>query len=226
MEIDKITTIDGLYKAYYEDIKPLLAYVESELQIFPQGILNEIRSLYDHTSRAYLSKNEEAQCKEIESARRHIVRAMSDCYKVLGVQSEKRMNEFHKNYKRIKLGEVDSGKFLPELTQLHDKAKKIVQRAKETENSGDGGPVEAFSLFQKALVAYKVVEQFIEGKSKELAWSASRQRRYFWSSLLIGFFIGMMIGYISIGMSSHLIGLLIGVATGCISTWIMQKVLK
>ena len=45
MEIAKIHTIDGLYKAYYYAVKPLLAHVESELEEFPVAILNEIRSL-------------------------------------------------------------------------------------------------------------------------------------------------------------------------------------
>jgi len=226
MEIAKIETIDGLYKAYHDDVTPLLAYVESELAEFPIAILNEIRSLHDHIARACLSKSIEAKCKEIESARRHIVRIKLDCCKVLCVLGESRMEEFHKNYRKIRLGEVDNGNFLPELTQLHDKARKLVQSAKEAEKSGKDGQEETVTLFQEAVISYKLVEQFIERKSKELAWSASRQRRYFWSSLLISFFIGVVIGYISIGMSSHLIGLLIGVATGCISTWIMHKILK
>ncbi len=194
MEID---TIDELYKAYHNDVKRLLAYVEAELEEFPIAILNEVRSLYDHTARAYLSKSKEAKCKETESARRHIVRIKLDCCKVLCAQGEKRIEEFHKNYRRIKLGEVDSGDFLPELTRLHDKAKTMVRRAKYAEKSGEEGREETFSLFQEAVISYKRIEQFIDRKSEKLAWSTSNQRRYFWSSHLITFIIGLLTGCLS-----------------------------
>ena len=206
MAIAKIDTINELYKAYHNDIKRLLAYVEAELEEFPIAILNEIRSLYDHTARACLSKNNEAKCQEIESAKRHIIRIKLDCCKVLCAQGEIRMEEFHKNYKRIRLGEVDSGNFLPELTQLHDKAKKTVRRAKHAEKSGEDGREETFSLFQEAVVAYKDVERFIEDNSEKLAWAASRQRRYFWSNHIV----------------TIIITFVIGVAAGCLSMKIME----
>lgn len=206
MEIAKIDTIDELYKAYHNDVKPLLAYVESELEEFPVAILNEIRSLYDHTARAYLCEKAEAKREEIESARRHIVRTMLDCCKVLCAQGEIMLEDFHKNYKRIKLGEVDSGNFLPKLTRLHDKAKKLVRSAKEAEKSEEDGRWKALSLFQEAIIAYRGVEQFKERKSKELAWAASHQRRYFWSSHLI----------------TIIITFIVTVAATCLSKWVMQ----
>ena len=206
MEIDKISTIDGLYEAYYENLKALLVLVESELEKFPEGILNEIRSLYDHTARASLSKNPEDRSKEIESARRHIVRALLDCYKVVCIQGEIKIERFEESYKKIRLGEVDSGKFLPKLTQLHHKAKEFVQSAKKTEKSGEDGRGKSLRLFDNAIKAYKDVEQFIEKQSENLTWAASHQKRYFWSS--------------------HIISSIIGLVTGCISIWIMYKVLE
>ena len=45
-----------LFQKYFDELKPLIALVEAKYEIFPQGILNEIRALYDHTARIEILK--------------------------------------------------------------------------------------------------------------------------------------------------------------------------
>lgn len=62
-----------LFKQYHKELKPHLIVLEAKIEIFPEGILNEIRALFDHCARIALPGISERQkIEEINSAKRHI----------------------------------------------------------------------------------------------------------------------------------------------------------
>jgi ElaB/YqjD/DUF883 family membrane-anchored ribosome-binding protein len=188
-------TLEELYQDYNDGVKPLLILVEARLEKFPIGILNEVRAAHDHVARTFdpASKPEDKN-KEFESASRHIHRIMLDAYKVLCLDGQERIEQLRKDYRGVRLGEVDSGRFLPELTRLHELAIKAVEEAKLSERSGGRNAGGTLIKFEQALAAWDNVFQFLAAQSQNLAWSASNQRRKSWKDIGIAAFIGFVIG--------------------------------
>jgi len=200
-------TIDELYEEYNYVLRPLLAEVEAQLERFPIGLLNEIRALHDHVARTHLRElDEKAKLIEIELARRHSLRVMLDCYKVLCKQGEVMVEEFRKDYRGVRLGEVDSGRFLPKFIELRDRARDLVGQAKKSERLGQSGREEALDLYQEAVIAYADLKDFLREQSQNLAWSASHQKRRFWLS--------------------NIITAIISFVMGCLAIWIMRFIFK
>lgn len=185
--------LNALYKEYNDNIRPLLALVEARTETFPVGILNEVRALHDHIGRTYLDKlNKEDKGHEIESARRHTWRITLDCYKILCMQGEVMLEQFEKDYHGVRLGEVDSGNFLPTLTASKDMARNLIHAAKMLEKDGRIEREAALDRFEEAVEAYEDMRQFISSQSQNLAWSASNQRRRAWRDILIALAIGCL----------------------------------
>lgn len=196
-----------LFREYITNVRPLLAKVVAQIEMLPIGILNEIRAVYDHTARIRIDiLDTQAKERELESARRHFSRIMLDCYKTLCIQGEKLIEAFQKDYRRIRLGEVDNGTFLPEFTRLKIRAKQLTEQARVMEGYGESNRADTLNMFQEATTAYDDIQQFIDEKSQELAFSASHQRRHFWST--------------------HVIALIIGIFTTCLGGWILKMILK
>ena len=66
-----------IYEQYQNIIAPYITELEVRDCEYPIEILNEIRSIFTHLSRYKLQNN----LDEIESANRHVKRAVLDCYK-------------------------------------------------------------------------------------------------------------------------------------------------
>ena len=191
MEHDR--DIINLYRDYYDQLRPFIAYVEAKTERFPIGILNEVRALYDHSARLYLQDmSPENRKEELNKAQRHISRAKLDCYKVLCARGEEEIEEFKKNYKNVKLGLVDSGRCLPEFTRLTNDAWEKTKEAKESEKAITGNEEEMSNKYQEAIVAYEEIDRFIKSNAENLAWSSSHQKRYIWKSHLVAFFLGII----------------------------------
>ncbi len=191
--MNKEEMLDNIFQKYYDNLKPFLATVEARLEIFPEGILNEIRALFDHVARIGFNElNDEEKLEELKTAKRHINRAVFDCYKVLCAHEEERIEKFLEDYKGIRLGEVDSGKFLPEFTRLSDRARELVDKAKEYEKYGSSRHEKASEKFQEAIVEYNDLRKYIALQSQNLAWSASHQRKEFWKGKILAFAMGIV----------------------------------
>ena len=171
--------ITDLYQAYLNELKPLIAAIEGKYEIFPEGILKEVRALYDHISRlSILEMEEEAYNEEYQRAKRHIHRAKLDCFKILCTMGEIRSEKFEENYKNVRLGEVGSGKFLPEYEKLKKIARNKTLKAKMNEKSIAHNEKNVSLLYQEAVLEFEKVESFIDSTSENLAWSASNQKHY------------------------------------------------
>lgn len=190
---DKLKT---LYKEYNEEIGPLLVLVETEIERFPIGILNEIRALHDHISRIYEDIKIETKMYEIDSAKRHMWRVMLDCNKWLCQGIEDKIERFYHDYRGVKLGEVNSGRFLPELSRKTHLAKENFGKAKGNERKGRELRQETLDLYRQATESYYDIISFIESQYENLAWAANYQRRHRWRDITISAIISLVIGII------------------------------
>lgn len=171
--------INELYHVYLNELKPLIATIEGKYEIFPEGILNEIRALYDHTARlSILEMNYDVFLEEYNRATRHIHRAKLDCFKFLCTMGERNNDQFKNNYINVRLGEVNSGKFLPEYEKLKKIAINKTLEAKMQEKTITNNEKNVSFLYQEAILAYEEIEKFIELNYENLAWSASNQKQY------------------------------------------------
>lgn len=188
-----------LFAEYNEVVGPLLAAVEARFGKHPIELLNEARAFLDHIARSYrtdLSLNERSHT--LERSRTHLVRIELDCFKVLIILARRRLRGFFDRYKTVKLGLVDSGRFLPELMERRDTAEGIVLDAKLAErNDGSAEKMRALKLWEKAYEAYGAISEFIKGKTVELAHSATHQRCRRWGDILIAALISFTMGCLS-----------------------------
>lgn len=191
----KITDkIDSLYRIYNDTIRPLIILVESELITFPIGLLNEIRAFNDHISRAFIDEIEDGKKhEELETARRHINRSKYECYKVLLVNEDIKNRQFLRQYRNIKLGDVDSGKFYPRFKELLIKSRELAKEGKKLESKGDSYREKAVDNFENAYLGYVELEKFIDDSKEKLIWSVCNERKITWIQLLIGAIFGAFI---------------------------------
>ena len=185
--------INKLYQEYLDILKPLIATIEGKYEIFPEGILNEIRALYDHIARlSILEMSEDIKNEEFKKAIRHIHRAKLDCYKILCTMGEISIEQFEKNYKNVRLGEVDSGKFLPKYEELKNIARNKTFKAKIEEKNITSNEENVSILYQKAISAFENLENFIKSNYENLAWSVSNQKLYTKKGYIIAFILGVI----------------------------------
>ena len=186
-----------LFKVYIELVRPLIIEVEAKTQKIPIGILNEVRAIHDHVARTYNEHLTEEQIKkELDIAERHVNRIVFDCYKLLCISSKRDFEKFEDDYKGVKLGEVDSGHFLPKYVSLKKEAENIFSEAKKSEAIGMSNLEKSLELFEKGTLAYSDVEDFIESESQHLIWAADHQKKQAWKTYAIGFIISIFSGFI------------------------------
>lgn len=187
-----------IYRDYNLSLRPLLILVESIIEKFPIGLLNEVRAINDHIARTYcidLSKSNKE--KELKNAKRHITRAKLDCYKILLVQSEKNVERFLKDYRSIRLGEVDSGKFYPKFTKLLNDARKLVGKAKEQETKGLSRYNSTTKFYNMSFLKYNELKEFIEKNADNLTWSVCNNRIRIIITSVISFIVSLIAGFIT-----------------------------
>ncbi len=159
-----------LYDDYTNKLKPTLALAESMTKKFPGPILNELRAVNDHVSRCFIAGRSEDDClKELQKGHGHLIRAILDCYKTLLIEYDKKIENFFYQYKDVCIAVVNDGKFLPELTLLHDKAIELTVKAKQTESRSYPEKEIAYSKYQDAILAFAEVDKYIKKHSKGLA---------------------------------------------------------
>lgn len=188
-------TITELYGDYNDNLKPLLILVETWLNQFPIGILNEVRAFNDHIARTYeAGVTPGDSTRELDGAARHVLRAKLDCYKVLCTLSEDRVTQFRQDYRRVRLAETDSGRFLPEFTRQLIGARALHEQAKTSEKAGGRMGNHTLEKYEAALNAYGDLRQFLATQANNLAWSSSNQRKIAWGERSIGAGIAVIAG--------------------------------
>jgi hypothetical protein len=139
---------------------------------FPVEILNEIRAVFTHLSKYYLSDDNSIKENNVRKAEGHIKRSVLDCYKFICVALDDKYKKFESNYERVDLSFIDNGEFLPKLLETRKNAIGLMKSARETDfsvNSDDEtNCAEAYTRYEKAFIAYSNVEKLIDDSYKKL----------------------------------------------------------
>jgi len=186
-----------LFDFYHNSYKPVMALAETLKQEFPGPVLNEMRNLADHVASCFRYNATEQIClNELKRARRHIARAIIDCYKIMIICYGDIVVDFYKQYKSVNLALVNDGEFLPELTRLKDIAIKKTIYAKKIESESFSERESSYSAYMEAILAYDEVNNHINNHSQGLAHVAQIARRNLlkeWGFVVIGVALGAVV---------------------------------
>ena len=188
--------VDELYYKYNKELRNLIILVEVRLNIFPIGILNEVRDFNDHLSRIYLEDESVDKNVELKLSKRHLNRARLDCYKSLLINGEDQHKNFVKNYRYTNLGEVDSGKFYPEYNRKLKEARDKAGEAKLSEGKGNSHLEKTAEIFHEAFALYEDLDNFVKENYENLAWSSCFQKKKFWATNVTAFIVSVVAGLI------------------------------
>ena len=161
-----------IYEQYQNIIAPYIAELEVRDGEYPIEILNEIRSIFTHLSRCKLQNS----LNEIESANRHVKRAILDCYKYICISIAQNIYEFRQDYIKVDLTLADNGRFLVKLNDLELIARNAFEEAKKSEIKHESTETK-YKLYEKAYNAYNEVEKFIANSNEALLFASSHSRK-------------------------------------------------
>jgi hypothetical protein len=192
------TRAKEIYKDYLNVICPYIVKYELLAGEFPVEILNEIRAIFTHLSKYYLSDDNSIKEKNISKAEGHIKRSILDCYKYICVALDDQYKKFEKKYERVDLSFIDNGEFLPELLETRKNAIDLMKNARETDFSIDSDDeincAEAYTRYERAFIAYSNVEKLIDDSYKKL--ENLRKKAVIKDFLAVGGWITGIIGII------------------------------
>ena len=95
--------VKDIYKNYIEVICPYIIQYELLDNSFPIEIINEIRAVFTHLSKYYLSDDVLTKEKNVTKAESHIKRTILDCYKYICTAYEDKYKAFEEKYKHVDL---------------------------------------------------------------------------------------------------------------------------
>jgi len=164
--------VNDIYKTYINVVSPYILEYELLGNTFPIEILNEVRAVFTHLSKYYLSDDNSIKEKNISKAEGHIKRSILDCYKYICMAYEDKYTEFKKDYSRVDLSFVDNGDFLPKLLEARKNAINLMKEARKTDllitSDDEAGSDEAYIKYEKAFVAYSLVYELIDNSYKKM----------------------------------------------------------
>lgn len=161
-----------IYKTYIDVICPYILEYELLTNEFPVEILNEIRAIFTHLSKFYLSESDVIKEKNISKAEGHIKRSLLDCYKYLCMVYDDEYKRFEKMYSRIDLSLVDNGEFLPKINESRQRAIVLMKNARKSDLAVDSDDEvnceEAYKKYEGAFIAYSSVKELLDNSHKKL----------------------------------------------------------
>ncbi len=167
-----------IYQTYQDVIAPLIATLEVLDSEYPIEIFNEIRSIFLHLSRYKVQHSE----KDVFTAKRHVKRAILDCYKYICVSYAEKLEEFRVEYKEVNLNLADNGNFLPQLNKLDVEAREKLFKAKEFEiqthlEDSEANDNYLYSLYEEAYLSYKEIDNFIKTSNEAIQFCCSETKK-------------------------------------------------
>lgn len=169
--------IEEIMNSYNYILKPLLAQVETEYERIPLSLFNELRSMFDHIARCFLSdSSEQSVMNQMEKATRHLYRVELDCYKNLILYYHKTMQRFERHIKHVDIKSISNGQFCQNYYDLREKAITCTKQAKLNENSNSLTHDQKILLFSQAVEAYSNLHTLIFMNYKHVDWARVRYR--------------------------------------------------
>ena len=148
------------FRIYTETIQPLIIHIEELKSEFPSEILNEVRAMYTHFSRAFLTDTEEDVVSNIEKIKRHTKRALLDCFKNSCIIIIDQRKLFFEKYKGIDLTYIDKGEFLKKEKTAFRECVDALKEAKKAEGLNTNEDV-LFSMYQDAYAKGLILDEII-----------------------------------------------------------------
>lgn len=159
--------VNEIHRKYFEIISPFIIQLEVLDGEFPIEILNEIRAVFGHLSKAHLNNEASIVEHNIEKADSHIKRAILDCYKYLCLAYDDKYKEFSNKYINVDLSVVGDGEFLPLLCQKRNNAIQKLSNAKKLEISKTNEN-DLYNAYEDAYNAYADTYNYIEAFYEKL----------------------------------------------------------
>lgn len=153
--------LNEIYSQYHNTIKIYIGQLEVIQNKFPIEILNEIRAIFTHIAKIYVSNDINVANANLKKAKGHIKRAQLDAYKYMCYAFEKKYKDFRELYKNVDLSNINNGDFLLKLTQKYVMAEKksIDARLKEA-TSNDS--LDAYEAYEEAYNEYATLYLLIK----------------------------------------------------------------
>lgn len=148
------------FRIYTETIQPLIIHIEELKSEFPSEILNEVRAMYTHLSRALLTSSEKDVVSNIEKIKRHTKRALLDCFKNSCIIIIDQRKLFFEKYKGIDLTYIDKGEFLNKEKVAFRECVDALKEAKKAEGLNTDDDI-LFSLYQDAYAKGLILDEII-----------------------------------------------------------------
>ena len=189
--------IKEIHHQYKNVISPFIMQLEVLDGLYPIEILNEIRAVFGHLSKCYLSEGPDAIERNLDKADGHIKRAILDCYKYLCLAYNDKYKEFDNNYRNVDLSEIDNGEFLPVLCKKRIEAINKLTDAKKNELQTSDVEV-LYNGFEEAYNAYADVYNLINNSMVKIEYlkrkakiRSIRPAISFWIGIF-GFLVGLV----------------------------------
>lgn len=148
------------FRIYTETIQPLIIHIEELKSEFPSEILNEVRAMYTHLSRAFLTDSEKDVVSNIEKINRHTKRALLDCFKNSCIIIIDQRKLFFEKYKGIDLTYIDKGEFLKKENVAFRECVDALKKARKAEGLNTDDDV-LFGMYQDAYAKGLILDEII-----------------------------------------------------------------
>lgn len=188
--------INEIHRQYLEVISPFVIALEVEDNEFPAEIMNEIRAIMAHMGRYYLAENDENREKNILLAKRHVKRAILDCFKYTCLSLNLNGKAFLEHFKGADLRLVDNGCFLGPLLEKERLAKEKQLAAKDAEIKGETGEDDLYQLYEEAYHATMDYHKYLTDAKDKLVVALSatdRTKKLTIAGFVVGI-VGMLVG--------------------------------
>lgn len=203
--IDLTDDINEIYSQYLNVICPFIVALETDDTEFPIEILNEIRALTTHMARYQLATDDPAkQVENVKLAKRHIKRAILDCFKYSCLSIGLKHRSLRDDYKSADLHLIDNGSFLSKLVEKEHDAREKLLKAKEAEIDGNTSTDALYVLYQEAYDATKSAYDFLYHSVDKLEFAQANTDK----TKFIGK-CGLWVGVI--GAIIGIVGLVVGI---------------
>jgi hypothetical protein len=168
---DTESRVKAICQQYLEVVSPLAIQLEIYDGAFPVEILNEIRALFAHLSKSFVTDSENEKERNVGKAESHLKRAILDCFKYLCVSLDDRYKKFEEYYKHADLSLVSDGEFLPTLLKKRATATEKLLDARKTDleiKHSESNLQAAYLKYENAYLAYDEVDTLITASYEKL----------------------------------------------------------
>lgn len=146
---------------YYTISRALVAIFEANSYKLPVQVWNEYRNSLDHLMRAAITNDEDAEKKQLNSSRGHLLRACLDITKLLCTYTDDWFKGLKKSKAYFSYSLVDNGSFLRDLEHQYVVARNLMINAKTHDmhlGNDSTKDDEIVDLYLDAYFAYKKLE--------------------------------------------------------------------